>query len=376
MLKIDEKAEQLNWSESAIAEEKMSVAIKNMHGLEMDSFLTKVAKAYMAIIGDGKGSILCEDSLENPKNWKSITQNKIGLEKFDVLLTNPPFGKDIKITGSTKLQQYDLAHKWKWDSDNTTFIKTNVLNQSKKPEVLFIERSLQLLKDGGRLGIVLSETFFHAPNSKQILEYMLKNNNVTHIIDLPHNTFRPHNNAKCLAIILVKNTTQQKNINMAVAEEVGHNHNGEPMFRFDYELQQIDPNNLWDDIPLIINEYNENKENTYTFSKEAKECIEQEVLVPRYYWISKNKEIENKAKKDNLQLIEINELIDEGVLSFFNGHGSPPAEYKGKGDYPYIRVKDIVSWEYIKTIHHLFRLIYTNQLKEETKNLKKMIFFM
>ena len=35
-------------------------------------------------------------------------------------------------------------------------------------------------------------------------------------IDLPHNTFRPHNNAKCLAIILVKNTSQQKNINMAV----------------------------------------------------------------------------------------------------------------------------------------------------------------
>ena len=89
------------------------------------------------------------------------------------------------------------------------------------------------------------------------------------------------------------------------------------------------------------------------------------------YWISKNKEIENKAKKDNLQLIEINELIDEGVLSFFNGHGSPPAEYKGKGDYPYIRVKDIVSWGVYKDYTSSVPLDIYKSIKGRNKELEE-----
>lgn len=30
----------------------------------------------MAILGDGKGGIFCEDSLENPTNWQELTQQK------------------------------------------------------------------------------------------------------------------------------------------------------------------------------------------------------------------------------------------------------------------------------------------------------------
>ncbi len=343
---LDVQAKELGWTELALQDEKIATAIHNIRGIEKDRFLSKVAKAYMAIIGDGKGGIFCEDSLEQPKGWKDKTKQGVGLGKFDVLLTNPPFGKDIKVVGEDKLKQYDLAHHWTYNGSD--YKRTNKLRTEEAPQILFIERSLQLLRDGGRLGIVLPETFLHAPNSKYVMRFMLKNNNISWVLDLPHNTFRPHNNAKCVVVILEKAVKQQKYINFAVAEEMGHNHQGKEIYRWDYQNKKIDRSNLWDDIPLILNEFRQKKFEKYCFKVESSECINNEIFVPRYYWQNNLKEVEQLAKKEKLKLVSIQELIDKKIITFFDGHGSPPAEYKGMGDYPYIRVKDIVNWEVYK----------------------------
>jgi len=340
---LETQAEDYGWSESALHEEKMATAMQKIRGVEKDNFLSKVTKAYMIIIGDGKGGIHCEDSLEQPKEWHDKTKQNVSLGQFDVLLTNPPFGKDIKIVGEDKLKQYDLAYQWK--KENGKLTKTNKLKSEEVPQILFIERSLQLLKDGGRMAIVLPETFFHAPKIRYVLEYMLKNNNLTWAIDLPHNTFRPHNNAKCLAVIIEKNRPQQDKINMAVIEQMGHDHQGKEIYRWDDKLKQIDKSQLWDDVPLVINEF-KNKFKKYCFTTKSNQC--KDIFVPRYYWENKLKEIENKAKNDNLELISIKQLMNENIIIAFDGHGSPPAEYKGRGEIPYIRVKDIVNWEVYK----------------------------
>jgi type I restriction enzyme M protein len=323
----------------------------------------------MAIIGDGKGGIFCEDSLEQPEEWKDKTKQNIGLGKFDVLLTNPPFGKDIKITGEDKLKQYELAYQWK--KEGGKLIKTQKLKKEEAPQIIFIERSLQLIRDGGRLGIILPETFFHAPNSEYILNYILRNNNIIWVIDLPHNTFRPHNNAKCIVVILEKNKPQQKEINMAVAEEIGHNHQGKEIFRWDYKTKTIDRTCLWDDIPLILSECKNNKFEKYCFKIPSKECIEKGIFVPRYYWENKVEEIERLAKKDNLDLVSIKDLIEDKIITFFDGHGSPPAEYKGRGEYPYIRVKDIVNWGIYKDPTAKIPEDIYKQKKGSKKNLKE-----
>lgn len=343
---LEEQAKDYKWTDLALNEEKVATAIHNIRGVEKDNFLSRVAKAYMAIIGDGKGGIFCEDSLEEPSEWKDKAKQSISLKKFDVLLTNPPFGRDIKVVGEDKLKQYDLAYNWKKEGE--TFEKTNKLKKEEAPQIIFIERSLQLLRDGGRMGIVLPETFLHAPNSRYVLNYILENNNITWVIDLPHNTFRPHNNAKCVVLILEKNKKQQSEINMAVAEEMGHNHQGKEIYRWDYKINQIDRKDLWDDIPLILKEFRANKFERYCFKVKAKTCIEKGIFIPRYYWENKLEEIEGLAKKDNLELIQIKNLIDKKIITFFDGHGSPPAEYKGMGEFPYIRVKDIVNWEVYK----------------------------
>jgi type I restriction enzyme M protein len=343
---LDKQADEYGWSELALNEEKISAAIKCIRGIEKDDFLSKVAKAYMAIIGDGKGGIFCEDSLKRSKEWKESTRQQIGLGMFDVLLTNPPFGKEIKVVGEEKLKQYDLAYHWKKEGD--AFVKTSRLKKEETIQILFIERSLKLLKDGGRLGIVLPETFFHAPKLRYVLQYILQNNNVTWMLDLPHNTFRPFNNAKCIVLILEKSRPQQAEINMAVAEEMGHDHQGKEIFRWDHQKMMADKLNLWDDIELILKEFRKRKFEKYCFKVKSRKALAKNLLVPRYYWQNKIDEIKFLAEKQGLTLIPMEKLIGEGVIKFFDGHGSPPAEYKGKGGIPYVRVKDIVNWEVYK----------------------------
>ena len=70
---------------------------------------------------------------------------------------------------------------------------------------------------------------------------------------------------------------------MAVAEEMGHNHNGSEIFRWYKELNK--PTKLiWDDIESIIEEINNpKKENKYTFEVDSKIVLEKDIFVPRYY---------------------------------------------------------------------------------------------
>ena len=120
--KIEKEGKDLNWSERAIQEEKIAFASTKIRGIDKDAFLTKLTKAYMAILGDGKGGIFCEDSLDNPNTWNPDTRVKIDLNKFTIVATNPPFGASINVVGEDKLKQYDLGYKYK-DYKKTDKIK-------------------------------------------------------------------------------------------------------------------------------------------------------------------------------------------------------------------------------------------------------------
>ena len=57
-----------------IEQRRRDTASLRFRGVDKDSFLTKVSKAYMAIIGDGRGGIFCEDALAEPKDWHAEYQ--------------------------------------------------------------------------------------------------------------------------------------------------------------------------------------------------------------------------------------------------------------------------------------------------------------
>ena len=54
----------------------MKVALNKIGGIDKDYSLSKVAKANMAILGDGKSGVFCEDSLDKPENWQDKTRIK------------------------------------------------------------------------------------------------------------------------------------------------------------------------------------------------------------------------------------------------------------------------------------------------------------
>lgn len=369
---LEVSRKKLNWNDANIQEEKMETAISKIRGLEKDNFLAKVTKAYMAILGDGKGGVFCQDSLDVPDNWQDVTKAKITMNSFSFVMTNPPFGSTINVVGEDKLKQYDFGYKW----DRKKYKKTNQLKIKENPQILFIERCLQLLKNGGKMGIVLPETYLHAPSVKYIIKSLEEKHNIFAIVDLPHNTFRPHCNAKCVVLFLQKNTKQQEKITMGIVREMGHNHQGKPIYRFDDNSKQL-TNEIWDDTSLVLEEFKNpmNSNNKYVFCVNKKD-IKNSLYIPRYYW---NKNIENleiEAKKQNCELISIDTLIKEDVIRYFKGHGAPPSAYKGTGDVFYVRAGDIMDWHIYKNpTSSVPKEIYLKGIKGKVKLQKEDILF-
>jgi type I restriction enzyme M protein len=226
---LDAEGEKYHWNKSNLQEEKMEVALNKIRGIDKDYFLSKVAKAYMAIIGDGKSGIFNEDSLERPSNWKDKTRLKIDMGKFSVLLTNPPFGSKIPVRGEEKLKQFDLGHKWKKDKKNNEWEKVK-LKDKEAPQILFIERCLQLLKEGGRMAIVLPDGIYGNESLGYVRNWLLKQGRIVAVIDVPLETFMPNTSTKTTIMIFQKLSENKIKkdypVFMAVAETCGHDRRG------------------------------------------------------------------------------------------------------------------------------------------------------
>ncbi len=253
--KLDAEGEKYHWNKNNLQEEKMEVALNKIRGIDKDYFLSKVAKAYMAILGDGKSGIFNEDSLEKPENWQDKTRLKVDMGKFSVLLTNPPFGSKIPVRGEDKLKQFDLAHKWK-ENKKTSEWEKGKLKDKEAPQILFIERCLQLLKEGGRMAIVLPDGIYGNESLGYIRNWLLDKARIVAIVDVPLETFMPNTSTKTTIMILQKlpsnKIPKDYPVFMAVAETCGHDRRGK-------ELSE-------DDILTVAEEFKKwTKQNSFNF---------------------------------------------------------------------------------------------------------------
>ena len=325
-----------------LAQEKQDVARRFFFGIDKEIDLVRIAKAYMAIAGDGRGGIAQENSLHAAADFqghsKSLFTVNDDFKQFDIVFTNPPFGADSKVL-KEESAQFALGHSWKKVGD--VYEQTDKAKDT-EPQILFVERCLQMLKQGGTLAIVLPETFFHAPSYRYILNFALSGNNLKAVVDLPHNTFRPFNNAKTCLMVLEKGVPQQQEILMAVAEEMGHDHQGHPKYRMDPVTKRV-TGEIWDDLKIVRKELQDpySPDNKYTF-RINHAGIKNGVYVPRYYWNNPSK---TKLQPEGVEPLLMQKLLEEGIIEAYKGHGSPEAAYKGQGDVPYIRVSDVVNWE-------------------------------
>lgn len=227
--KLEKQGKLLNWSERELNEEKMEVALNKICGIDKDYFLSKVSKAYMAILGDGKSGLFCEDSLEKPENWNDKTRIKINLNKFSILLTNPPFGSKIKVQGEEKLKQYDFGFKWSKDKKTGLWNKGN-LKEDETPQVLFVERDYQLLSNHGKMGIVLPDGFFGNDGFAYVRQWLKERGRILAVIDIPTETFQPNTATKTSVLFFQKlpkeEIPENYDIFMAICDTCGHDRRG------------------------------------------------------------------------------------------------------------------------------------------------------
>lgn len=247
--KLEKEAREKKWTDAVLERKKRDVATRCIRAIDKDAFLTKVTKAYMAIIGDGRGGVFCEDSLSEPDNWSAQARAVIKPGTFDIVVTNPPFGSKIKVTGVHKLAQYTLAKKWKPPrKPSEDWKETDSYRKDHPPQVLFIERCIQLLKPEGRLAIVLPESLFGMSNYGYVVKYLYDNYRLRAFVSLPEEVFQPSTHAKTCVVILEKTKpTDADAIEMAIADWCGHDSRGNPTIRIDENGREV----LLDDIPLI-----------------------------------------------------------------------------------------------------------------------------
>ena len=242
------------------------MASSNFFGFDINPDLVKATKMNMVMNNDGSGNILQTNSLLPPHEWtesfRSALTTALGIDHsslrnhstlgyFDVIVTNPPFGSKIPIKDESILKQYDLAHVWEQNKKTGVWKKTDKLQSSVPPEILFIERCTQFLVPGGRMGIVLPDSILGSPDLGYIREWLIQNHRIIASIDLHVDTFQPRNGTQTSVLFLQKKTQEQRdkeeksgemadyNIFMAMVERVGHDKRGNPLFKRDKDGNEI-----------------------------------------------------------------------------------------------------------------------------------------
>jgi len=338
--KLEKEAKRKGWSREYLAGKRKELASKFIAGIDKDSFLAKVTKAYMAIIGDGRGGIFCENSLVSPEEWNPKTRQKIELGKFDVLITNPPFGAKIPVKGERILRQYELGFKWKFNKETKEWERTNKLQDKQPPQILFIERCLQLLKPGGRMGIVLPDGILGNVTDGYIRKFILDKAKILAVVDMPPETFQPSTSTKTSLLFLQKKKEGERVENypifMAVAEKCGHNRRGKPIEEDDFP-----------EIALKYKKYYKEKIKTdrMGFILKLEKIVESDnILAPRYFNPEIKKELLNLEKSGRYILVSFKELLEQGIISIQRGDEIGSKNY-GTGDIPFVRTSDISNWE-------------------------------
>jgi len=176
-----------------------------MYGSDINFDLGTASKVNMILHGDGSTNIFVKDGLlpfrfydkDTAPNYLKIYQpdklykDKEVNGKFDVVVSNPPFS--VNLDNETK--RY-LNHSF-------------LFGDKKNSENLFIERWYQLLKENGRVAVVLPESVFDTTDNKYIRLFLFKYFNIKAVVSLPVLTFEPYTSTKTSLLFAQKKTAKE-----------------------------------------------------------------------------------------------------------------------------------------------------------------------
>lgn len=179
-------------------------AQKYIYAIEHNFELGTATKVNMILHGDGSTNVFVKDGLLpfrfyqkaepnalNTHESDPLYNNKDTNAQFDVLVSNPPFSVNLDNETKNRL--------------NFTF----VFHGKKNSENLFIERYYQLLKENGRLGVVLPESVFDTTENKYIRLFLYKYFWIRAVVSLPQLTFEPYTSTKTSLLFAQKKTRSE-----------------------------------------------------------------------------------------------------------------------------------------------------------------------
>lgn len=311
------------------------VAGTNLIGVDKDAYLAKLAAARLGLITASDPVVFQADSLA----WMTSGQQPLPkLGAADVVLTNPPFG--AKIVAATKEVQaeFQLGYAWKADPNTNEWAATSKLQTSPSPQVLFMERSLSLLRPGGRLGIVVPESLISSRSHRKVVEYLRQHAEIEAVIGMPEELFKTSGSGgthtkTCLLLARkhsLRTTVRPSPLFMAEVKWCGNDSRGRRVFP--------------DELPGVAARWKARKTaipDYLGYTVPASDIVEG-ILAPRYY----NPEVvaELSSLSETHDLIRVGDLIADGTLSLSTGHEVGKQAY-GTGVIPFVRTSDISNWE-------------------------------
>ncbi len=245
------KANFHNFSNQKLTREQLEYVDK-VFWIDFDEKSVRVARTLNMIAGDGKTNVLHLNTLDYTR-WeeklKDSSWSKTYLDgyyrlldlaknrknpkdfNFDIVMANPPFAWDIK--DSRLISEYEVAFDGRWK-------KANKVSR----DILFIERNLDFLKDGGRMAVVLPQGRFNNTSDEKIRDYIMDRARLIAVVGLDVNTFKPHTGTKT-SVLFIQKWDEDKNsptynprvddyeIFMAVSEQSGKDNSGTEVYEVD-----------------------------------------------------------------------------------------------------------------------------------------------
>lgn len=285
--------------------------ILNIFGIEINDRIARIAMMDMVIHEDGHTNIENNDSLADPKIFNPKRDIRLG--KYTFLLTNPPFG--AKVTDEEVLKQYELGSK-------------QTKRKSQRSEILFIERCLDFLRPGGRMGIVLPDGILSNSSLQYVRGFIERKARILAVISMPQTAFVPVGaGVKASLLFLQKKRFDGEDMGnypifMSLAEHIGYDATSRP-----------DKNEL----PEIWGEYKEFLKGKKEFNPAFVVYREQlEGRLDPYYYQPKFKESLENLKRGSYKIGKLSDLIDGELIK-----GILPSHEEKDGDVNVVQISNI-----------------------------------